>query len=68
MVYGADEYSLTDSQQDFDLNLTRSFLVWKYSLKKMLQQGYGRIVMVGWQSAIAPIAKLAAYCASKAVW
>ena len=60
------EYSFADWQKDFDLNLNTTFLVCKYSLAKMLQQGYGRIVTVGAKGAVEPNAQLGAYCASKA--
>ena len=60
------EYSFADWQQDFNLNLNTTFLVCKYSLAKMIQQGYGRIVTVGAKGAIDPNAQLGAYCASKA--
>jgi NAD(P)-dependent dehydrogenase (short-subunit alcohol dehydrogenase family) len=60
------EYSFADWQKDFNLNLNTTFLVCKYSLAKMRQQGYGRIVTVGAKGAIEPNAQLGAYCASKA--
>ncbi|MEN9229379.1 MAG: 3-oxoacyl-ACP reductase FabG [Thermostichus sp. DG02_5_bins_236] len=60
------EYRLEDWYGDFDLNLTTTFLVCKHSLRKMWQQGYGRIVTVGSRGAVEPGAQLAAYCAAKA--
>lgn len=60
------EYSFTDWKKNFDLNLNTTFLVCKYSLAKMLQHGYGRIVTVGSRGAVQPAGELAAYCASKA--
>lgn len=60
------EYSYQDWKQDFDLNLNTTFLVCKYSLAKMLQYDYGRIVTVASRGAIQPVGLLAAYCASKA--
>lgn len=60
------EYSFTDWQRDFDLNLNTTFLVCKHSLKKMLEHGYGRIVTLGSRGAVEPGGQLAAYCASKA--
>ncbi len=60
------EYSLADWRRDFDLNLTTTFLACKHSLRKMWQQGYGRIVTVGSRGAVEPGSQLAAYCASKA--
>ncbi|MEC4984396.1 MAG: 3-oxoacyl-ACP reductase FabG [Oscillatoria sp. PMC 1068.18] len=60
------EYSYEDWRQDFDLNLNTTFLVCKYSLQKMLEYGYGRIVTVGSRGAVQPGANLAAYSASKA--
>jgi len=60
------EYSLENWRRDFDLNLTTTFLACKHSLRKMRQQGYGRIVTVASRGAVEPGAQLAAYCASKA--
>ncbi len=60
------EYLLEQWRQDFDLNLTTTFLTCKYSLQKMLSQGYGRIVTVSSRSAVQPGGQVAAYCASKA--
>lgn len=60
------EYSLQQWQRDFDLNLTTTFLVCKHSLRRMLEQGYGRIVTVGSRGAVQPGGQLAAYSASKA--
>jgi NAD(P)-dependent dehydrogenase (short-subunit alcohol dehydrogenase family) len=60
------EYSYEQWQKDFELNLGTTFLVCKHSLRRMLEQGYGRIVTVGSRGAIQPGGQLAAYCASKA--
>lgn len=60
------EYDYQAWKNDLDLNLNTTFLVCKYSLAKMLQQNYGRIVTVGSRGAVEPGAQLAAYCASKA--
>lgn len=60
------EYSYEQWRKDFDLNLNTAFLVCKHSLRRMLEQNYGRIVTVGSRGAVAPGAQLAAYCASKA--
>ncbi|MFS8910557.1 3-oxoacyl-ACP reductase FabG [Synechococcus sp. H60.3] len=60
------EYSLENWRRDFDLNLTTTFLACKHSLRKMWQQGYGRIVTVASRGAVEPGSQLAAYCASKA--
>ncbi|PMB44664.1 3-oxoacyl-ACP reductase [Fischerella thermalis CCMEE 5201] len=60
------EYSLENWKRDFDLNLTTTFLVCKHSLRRMLENGYGRIVTVGSRGAVEPSGQLAAYCASKA--
>lgn len=60
------EYSLAQWQQDFDLNLTTTFLACKHSLRRMLEQGYGRIVTIASRAAVEPSGQLAAYCASKA--
>lgn len=60
------EYSLEAWRRDFDLNLTTTFLTCKHSLRRMLEQGYGRIVTVGSRGAVQPAGQLAAYCASKA--
>lgn len=59
-------YSFTDWQTDFDLNLSTTFLACKHSLRRMLEQGYGRIVTVASKGALEPSGQLAAYCASKA--
>ncbi|MBF2074363.1 MAG: 3-oxoacyl-ACP reductase FabG [Synechococcales cyanobacterium C42_A2020_086] len=60
------EYSYQQWRQDFDLNLNTTFLVCKHSLRRMLEQHYGRIVTVGSRGAVQPGGQLAAYCASKA--
>jgi NAD(P)-dependent dehydrogenase (short-subunit alcohol dehydrogenase family) len=60
------EYSLEQWQNDFQLNLTTTFLACKHSLRKMVTSGYGRIVTVGSRGAVEPGGQLAAYCASKA--
>jgi NAD(P)-dependent dehydrogenase (short-subunit alcohol dehydrogenase family) len=60
------EYTLENWQRDFDLNLTTTFLVCKHSLRRMLENDYGRIVTVGSRGAVEPTGQLAAYCASKA--
>jgi len=60
------EYDLEQWRQDFDLNLTTTFLVCKHCLRQMRQHGYGRIVTVGSRGALQPAGQLAAYCASKA--
>ncbi|MEB3337661.1 MAG: 3-oxoacyl-ACP reductase FabG [Leptolyngbyaceae bacterium] len=59
-------YPLVDWKRDFDLNLTTTFLVCKHSLRRMLNQDYGRIVTVSSRGAVQPSGQLAAYCASKA--
>jgi len=60
-IYAYDQW-----KADFDLNLGTTFLVCKHSLRRMLEQDYGRIVTVGSRGAVEPGAQLAAYCASKA--
>jgi NAD(P)-dependent dehydrogenase (short-subunit alcohol dehydrogenase family) len=60
------EYSFDSWKHEFDINLHTTFLVCKYSLKSMLQYGYGRIVTVGSRSAVQPAGQLAAYSAAKA--
>lgn len=60
------EYSYDQWKKDFDLNLNTTFLVCKHSLRRMLEQNYGRIVTVGSRGAVQPGGQLAAYCASKA--
>ncbi len=60
------EYSYEQWQKDFRLNLETTFLVCKHSLRRMLEQNYGRIVTVGSRGAVEPGGQLAAYCASKA--
>lgn len=60
------EYSFERWQKDIELNLHTTFLLCKYSLGRMLSQGYGRIVTVGSRAALEPVAQLAAYSAAKA--
>lgn len=60
------EYSYEQWCRDFDLNLNTTFLLCKHSLRRMLDQGYGRIVTVGSRGAVQPAGQLAAYGASKA--
>ena len=60
------QYSLEKWQQDFNLNLTTTFLVCKHSLRRMKEVGYGRIVTVGSGAAISPRGNMASYSASKA--
>ncbi|MBD1868019.1 3-oxoacyl-ACP reductase FabG [Cyanobacteria bacterium FACHB-471] len=60
------EYPFADWQRDFNLNLNSTFLVCKHSLRRMLEQNYGRIVTVGSRGAVEPSGQLAAYGASKA--
>lgn len=60
------EYGFDDWKRDFDLNLHTTFLACKHCLRKMREQGYGRIVTVGSRGAVEPAGELAAYCASKA--
>jgi NAD(P)-dependent dehydrogenase (short-subunit alcohol dehydrogenase family) len=60
------EYAYEQWKRDFDLNLNTAFLVCKHSLRRMLEQNYGRIVTVGSRGAVQPGGQLAAYCASKA--
>jgi NAD(P)-dependent dehydrogenase (short-subunit alcohol dehydrogenase family) len=59
-------YALEDWNRQITLNLTSTFLVCKYALKKMKESGYGRIVTVSSRAAVEPSAGLAAYSASKA--
>ena len=60
------EYSFYDWKQQIDVNLNTTFLACKYSLRSMLENGYGRIVTVGSRGAVEPAGKLAAYSAAKA--
>ncbi|MBH8572474.1 3-oxoacyl-ACP reductase FabG [Nostocaceae cyanobacterium CENA369] len=60
------EYSFYDWKREFEINLNTTFLTCKYSLKSMLQHGYGRIVTVGSKAALEPSGQLAAYSAAKA--
>lgn len=60
------EYSFEQWKRDIDLNLNAAFLVCKYSLKRMLENGYGRIVTLGSRGAVQPSGQLAAYSAAKA--
>lgn len=59
-------YSFDQWKRDIDLNLNVAFLVCKYSLKRMLENNYGRIVTLGSRGAVQPTGQLAAYSASKA--
>ncbi|MDJ0724317.1 MAG: 3-oxoacyl-ACP reductase FabG [Prochloraceae cyanobacterium] len=61
-----EDFSYQEWKKFFDLNLNTTFLVCKYSLKKMRQSGYGRIITVGSRAAVQPAAELAAYSAAKA--
>jgi NAD(P)-dependent dehydrogenase (short-subunit alcohol dehydrogenase family) len=60
------DYPYDQWKHDFDLNLNTTFLICKHSLRRMLEQGYGRIVTVGSRGAVQPAGQLAAYGASKA--
>jgi NAD(P)-dependent dehydrogenase (short-subunit alcohol dehydrogenase family) len=60
------EYQYEQWRKDFDLNLSTTFLICKHSLRRMLDQQYGRIVTIGSRGAVEPGGQLAAYCASKA--
>ncbi|MBO1053832.1 MAG: 3-oxoacyl-ACP reductase FabG [Dolichospermum sp. DET73] len=60
------EYSFYDWKQEIDINLNTTFLTCKYSLKSMLENGYGRIVTVSSRAGAEPAAQLAAYSAAKA--
>jgi NAD(P)-dependent dehydrogenase (short-subunit alcohol dehydrogenase family) len=60
------EYSFYDWKREFELNLNTTFLTCKYSLKSMLENGYGRIVTVGSRAGVEPAGNLAAYSAAKA--
>jgi NAD(P)-dependent dehydrogenase (short-subunit alcohol dehydrogenase family) len=61
-----DTFTLDDWNRQLSLNLTSTFLVCKYALKKMKENNYGRIVTVSSRSALEPGGKMAAYSASKA--
>ncbi|MFM6040087.1 MAG: 3-oxoacyl-ACP reductase FabG, partial [Sphaerospermopsis kisseleviana] len=60
------EYSFDSWKHEFELNLNTTFLTCKYSLKRMLENGYGRIVTVGSRASVEPAGQLAAYSAAKA--
>jgi NAD(P)-dependent dehydrogenase (short-subunit alcohol dehydrogenase family) len=60
------EYSFDQWHKDFALNLDTTFLVCKHCLRRMWEQGYGRIVTIGSRGAEQPAGQLAAYGASKA--
>ncbi|MBD2691567.1 3-oxoacyl-ACP reductase FabG [Anabaena catenula] len=60
------EYSYYSWKKEFELNLNTTFLTCKYSLKSMLENGYGRIVTVSSRAGAEPAGKLAAYSAAKA--
>ena len=61
-----DKYTLEDWNRQITLNLTSTFLVCKYALQKMKENGYGRIVTVSSRTALEPSGQLGAYSASKA--
>ncbi len=60
------DFSYADWRAAIELNLHTTFLIGKHSLRKMLEQDYGRIVTVGSRGAEQPAGQLAAYCAAKA--
>ncbi|MBD2386995.1 3-oxoacyl-ACP reductase FabG [Cylindrospermum sp. FACHB-282] len=60
------EYSFDSWKREFELNLNTTFLTCKYSLKSMLEHGYGRIVTVSSRAGAEPGGQLAAYSAAKA--
>ncbi len=60
------EYALAQWQKDFRIKLETTFLVSKHSLRRMLEQDYGRMETVGSRGVEQPGGQLAAYCASKA--
>ncbi|ELR98281.1 3-oxoacyl-ACP reductase FabG [Gloeocapsa sp. PCC 73106] len=60
------EFSYDDWKTSLELNLYTTFLVCKHCLKRMRQQGYGRIVTVSSKAALQPSPQLAAYSAAKA--
>ena len=60
------EYSFYDWKRVLELNLNTTFLTCKYSLKSMLENGYGRIVTVSSRAGAEPAGQLAAYSAAKA--
>ncbi|MFM2062009.1 MAG: hypothetical protein RLZZ507_1679 [Cyanobacteriota bacterium] len=60
------EYSFDSWKNEFELNLNTTFLTCKYSLKRMLENGYGRIVTVSSRAGVEPAGQLAAYSAAKA--
>lgn len=60
------EYSFDNWKREFELNLNTTFLTCKYSLKRMLERGYGRIVTVSSRAGVEPAGQLAAYSAAKA--
>ena len=60
------DFSLEEWQQQITLNMTSTFLVCKYALRKMRKTGYGRIVTVASRAALEPGAQTAAYSAAKA--
>ncbi|AFY50267.1 dehydrogenase of unknown specificity, short-chain alcohol dehydrogenase like protein [Nostoc sp. PCC 7524] len=60
------EYSFYSWKREFELNLNTTFLTCKYSLQKMLEHGYGRIITIGSRAALEPAGQLAAYSAAKA--
>ncbi len=59
-------FSLQNWQQQVNINLTTTFLTCKYSLARMYENNYGRIVTIGSRAAVEPSGGLAAYAAAKA--
>ncbi|WP_353931859.1 3-oxoacyl-ACP reductase FabG [Okeanomitos corallinicola TIOX110] len=60
------EYSFYNWKREFELNLNTTFLTCKYSLTRMLENDYGRIVTIASRSGLEPARNLAAYSAAKA--
>jgi NAD(P)-dependent dehydrogenase (short-subunit alcohol dehydrogenase family) len=59
-------FSTADFRALIELNLTSAFLACKHSLRRMRENGYGRIVTIGSRAAEEPGAGQAAYAAAKA--
>nr|WP_233258325.1 SDR family oxidoreductase [[Phormidium] sp. ETS-05] len=60
------EYSYEAFQYQLEMNLHTSFLVAKHCLRRMLETGYGRMVMISSRVTEQPLGQMAAYGAAKA--
>lgn len=60
------EYSYEAFQYQLEMNLHTSFLLAKHCLRRMLETGYGRMVMISSRVTEQPLGQMAAYGAAKA--